>query len=365
VPQGARAHYSCAMRPRVGFLNVTESANTVISHRIYDQDYFAQLSGEFDTVRIDRYRSVPEIPAWLASLEAQNIDYVFLFIFSPDYLDYIALLDARNTRNSRVGFILVPCILVPRLEPIYRDLPRHISDRDVVFMFSDFVRARLGQLSKRYDDFVVPCLLDVEAFPPNSHPTSDTLELFYCARLVPEKGLAEVYEALGRIKSRRKFKLHIVTAIDAKHANPPFFAHLDKLTELHGLEPHIERHGSLFDQQQVRRDLMSRCDALVHLTTCPGETFGRIVVEAFAAGLAVVTTNWQGVNESVTTDNGYLVDVGPNRRIDLDGVVAALDALYDAATLTRFKQVNRVKAANYDYRPHMRRLRELIEARLA
>lgn len=351
-------------RPRVGFFNVTE--NTIISHRIYDRDYFSQLSAELDTVRIDRCRNAAELPAWFEELRRQGIDYVFVFIFSADYLDCVELLAARNACGAPIGFILVPCILVPKLDALYRQLPDHIIDRDVVFIFSDHVRDRLGQISRRYDDFAVPCLLDLEAFPDNTKPPSDVLDLVYCARLVPEKGMAELLEALGRLKPRRAFRLHVIAELGADQAVPSYVAQLEYLIRDHGLEPRIERHGSLLDQQQQRRELMSRCDALVHLTTDRGETFGRIVVEAFAAGLAVITTDWQGVNESVTADNGYLIDVGRHGllRIDINGVVAALEALYAPETLMRFKRANRAKAARYDYRSHVRRLRELIEARL-
>jgi glycosyltransferase involved in cell wall biosynthesis len=360
-----RFEYSRAMRrPRVGFFHVADSS--IISHRIYDRDYFSQLSAELDTVRIDRREAADEYPAWFRGLQRQNIDYVFLFIFSIDYLDCLELLEARNSCDSPIGFILVPCILVPKLDELYREIPQYLLARDVVFIFSDYVRERLALISQRYDDFAVPCLVDVESFQDNTKPRSAVLDIVYCARLVPEKGLAELVEALGRIKQRRQFKLHIITDASPNQAVQSYASQVEYLIAEYELESRIVRHGSLLDRQQQRRDLMSRCDVLVHLTTDRGETFGRIVVEAFAAGLAVITTNWQGVNESVTTDNGYLVEVRRNGplRIDINGVVAALEALYEPDVLERLKLWNRNKAARYDYRSHIRRLRELIEARL-
>jgi glycosyltransferase involved in cell wall biosynthesis len=292
-----------------------------------------------------------------------------MFVFSPKYLHYLELLRVRNERRLPVHLILVPCILVGDMEEIYQQLPGHLRDEDVVFVFSEFVRGRLGKISKRYDDFTTPCVIDYDTFPENTKGPSDTLDIFYCARLVPEKGLAELLRALGRLQQEhRQFRLHIVTDARPAHAPKAYVDEVNRLVREFWLQPHLRMYGSLLDEQQKRRDLMARCDVLVNLTLYEGETFGRIIVEGFAAGLAVITSNWQGVNESVTPENGYLIDVheeGGAKRIDVDGVADALRALYRPETLMTFKRVNREKARQYDFRVHVERLRQLIETRLA
>lgn len=353
-------------RPRIAFLRITE--DTVISHRIYDRDYFEQLSTAFQTVRVDHYRDVAKLPDWLEDVRRQGIDYLFILIASTQYLQYVELLRVRNERRVPVHFILVPCILVSSLEETYQALPRYLDDKDVVFVFSEFVRRHLGEISRRYDDFMTPCFIDYETFPENAKGPSDTLDIFYCARLVPEKGLAELLKALNRLKEEHHlFRLHVVTDVRPVHAPKAYVDEVDRLIRELGLQPHLRVYGSLFDEQQKRKDLMAQCDVLVLPTLYEGETFGRIIVEAFAAGLAVITSNWQGVNESVTTENGYLLDIheqGGVKRIEVEDIVSALNKLYRPETLMAFKRANRDKARQYDFRAHVARLRQLIDTRL-
>lgn len=127
-------------------------------------------------------------------------------------------------------------------------------------------------------------------------------------RLSPIKGHAYFLRAVSKIiKMVPRLKVLIVG--DA----PP-----DKLRHRHELEDLVRRLGlgryvEFLGRRNDIPEILSKLDVLV-LATTTQEGFGRVIIEAFAAGVPVVATSVGGVTEIMRNgDNGLLVPPGDSQ----------------------------------------------------
>lgn len=160
--------------------------------------------------------------------------------------------------------------------------------------------------------------------------------LIYVGRLAPEKNLPTLLQAFSRLRSnlsaahREKLRLALVghgpLSESLSGAVPPGVV-------LAGVQ-----HGEALSHWYASGDIF----AFPSLS----ETFGNVVLEAQASGLAVVGFDCQGVNEQVIPDvNGYLVPVGQD-------LVPPLQKLcQDTALRRRFGQAARQRAEGLDWKP--------------
>lgn len=124
-------------------------------------------------------------------------------------------------------------------------------------------------------------------------------------RLSPIKGHTYFLRAVSKaVKSMPRLKALIVG--DAPPEKTKYKQELEDLVRRLGLSRYVEFMGRRSDIPEI----LSRLDVLV-LATTTQEGFGRVIIEAFAAGVPVVATSVGGVTEIIRDgDNGLLVSPG-------------------------------------------------------
>ncbi|MDC8758364.1 glycosyltransferase [Janthinobacterium fluminis] len=217
---------------------------------------------------------------------------------------------------------------VPAVAFCHSDLPQLVRKRFGA-LAAHAARRHLAQLYRRFDLVLAPSRMmaqqlvamgvagalhqplgiDTGVFCPQRRDAAlraqlglaaDARLLLYAGRFTPEKKLALLAEAVGRLG--RPYHLLLVGG----GAVPPSGARITVIP--------FQR------EPRVLAGLLASCDLLVH----PGdsETFGLIVLEAMACGLPVVGTSAGGVAELVDEATGILV--APNSAAALADGIAAL-----------------------------------------
>jgi glycosyltransferase involved in cell wall biosynthesis len=167
--------------------------------------------------------------------------------------------------------------------------------------------------------------------------------LLYVGRLAPEKNLSALLQAFARLRSRlapshgEKLRLALV-------GSGPLADALSS-TEQPGVILAGVHSGESLSRWYASADIF----AFPSLS----ETFGNVVLEAQASGLAVVGFDCQGVNEQVIPNlNGILMPIGG----DLSVPLARL--CQDRPLRQRFGVAARARAENLDWKPIFDQLEE-------
>lgn len=184
-----------------------------------------------------------------------------------------------------------------------------------VVAISDFIRQRVQTCNSQGTKCVtVYNGIDLEPFGKGSSVTRESLGfdkddfvLVFSGRLIPEKGIKELIEAIGLLKDEPRVKLLVMGGAfyDTAGGAAPFITELRSKAE--ALDDRIRFTG------YVKHDKISDYLRLADVAVVPStwdEPFGLTVVEAMAAGLPVITTNRGGIPEVVTADNAIVVPVG-------------------------------------------------------
>ncbi len=159
-----------------------------------------------------------------------------------------------------------------------------------------------------------PSILD-ENFRTKSGERKSKLYIISVAMMTGGKGHIEILNVFKRAYSKNdRLRLRFV-------GDGPIKNDLVDFVLKEGLSSVVEFLG-------IRKDvpkLLSQSDMFVHLPE--SETFGMVVMEAMAAGLAVIAKNVGGIPELIDSGkNGYLVSNVPNAE-DLILMLATEDAL--------------------------------------
>jgi glycosyltransferase involved in cell wall biosynthesis len=196
--------------------------------------------------------------------------------------------------------------------------------------------------------------VDPDRFTPSPEPAGVPLILF-ASRLLRSKGLLELVEACRRLRARGiALTLRIVGEPDT--ANPDAIPHAqlgDWVGE--GIAEWLGRQDDMPEQ-------LAACN-LVALPSNYGEGVPKILIEAAAAGRAIVTTDSPGCREIVRHGvNGYLVPRG-----DVEALATALaELLRDGAARARMGAVGReIAVAEFGERLVVDRTMELYDDMLA
>jgi glycosyltransferase involved in cell wall biosynthesis len=149
-------------------------------------------------------------------------------------------------------------------------------------------------------------------------PRSDGLALVYAGQLAAHKGVHTAVEALARLNQVRAHVDVTLTLVGAGH--PDYVAGLKGLVAQKKVTDRVQFLG------RVRRAdmpaLLRRFDALVFPSVCE-EGFGRVLVEAMAAGLPIIGTRVGGSKEIlVDGENALVFDAG-----DAEGLATQIERL--------------------------------------
>jgi len=151
---------------------------------------------------------------------------------------------------------------------------------------------------------VIPRSVSLEKFDRPRAPKTDKKAFTVCmiGRITPLKGHPYFLKAMARVIHQLPLvKVQIIG--DTPPKKQPYKDELILLTKRLGIEPQVEFMGNRRDIPE----LLSKVDCLV-LSTITQEAFGRVIIEAQAAGVPVVATRVGGVVEIIEHEKtGLLV----------------------------------------------------------
>jgi phosphatidyl-myo-inositol alpha-mannosyltransferase len=157
--------------------------------------------------------------------------------------------------------------------------------------------------------------------------------LLYVGRADPRKGLDVLLQAFRRMS--------VAARLDLAGPDPAATA-----------DPGVHAHGHVSELRL--RSLLEAAD-LVCVPSLRAESFGIVIVEAMAAGTAVVASDLDGYAQVLPNDCGRLVPAG-----DPDALAGALEALISSpATLRRMGEAGRRRARAYDWDAVLPRILEV------
>ena len=172
---------------------------------------------------------------------------------------------------------------------------------------------RVVAISKSVKESLIDCLgtpeskitviyngADISRFSLPTKPSlNGTLRLIYVGRLIPEKGVQVILEALTHLNLQNKVHLNIV-------GDGPYRSTLETFVQDHNLADRVNFLGS-------RRDvpgLLSESDVFLHMPLWE-EGFGITIVEAMAAGKICICAKSGAIPEIITDgEDGFLVEKG-------------------------------------------------------
>ncbi|MBF0504576.1 MAG: lipopolysaccharide heptosyltransferase II [Candidatus Omnitrophica bacterium] len=176
---------------------------------------------------------------------------------------------------------------------------------------------------------VIARSVDVEKFnlPRTPKTPSDPMTVVMISRITPLKGHAYFIKAMGHVINQMpSVKVQLIG--DAPAKKQAYKDELVLLVKRLGIEEQVEFLGNRRDIPE----LLSKADCLV-LSTVTHEAFGRVIIEAQAAGVPVVATRVGGVAEIIDHEKTGLL-VLPK---DADGISrAVLRILKDPALAAGF-----------------------------
>ncbi len=167
---------------------------------------------------------------------------------------------------------------------------------------------------------VIARSVDVSRFslprPPKSDPESLTITMV--GRITPLKGHPYFLKAMALVvRQLPKVKIQIIG--DAPLKKQAYKEELLLLTKRLGLSEHVEFMGNRRDIPE----LLSKSDCLV-LSTITQEAFGRVIIEAQAAGVPVVATRVGGVSEIIDHEKTGLLVLPKDEQAMAQAVVRLL-----------------------------------------
>jgi glycosyltransferase involved in cell wall biosynthesis len=178
--------------------------------------------------------------------------------------------------------------------PLIRVIWRHAK---AVVANSEGLRILALRTAKNHDVCIIPNGVDTALFcPPESAPSNETPLLLYVGRVSEEKGLDDLINALGEIKSTA-WRLKLI-------GDGPYMTTLRPLVNKVGIQDRVDFLGWL------PREALIKHYQSADIFTFPSKHEGmpNSVLEAMSCGLPVLATRISG-NEELVHDgtNGFLV----------------------------------------------------------
>lgn len=200
---------------------------------------------------------------------------------------------------------------------------------DMILAVSDYIRNQVATCCQQDAKTVtIHNGIDLKAFDLTSSVTreqigcqADDFVLVFSGRLIPEKGIRELVEAMKMLKEQPHIKLLILggSFYDNSQGDNAFITELkDKAREL---------AGRIVFTGYIKHELMGHYLRLADVAVVPSkweEPFGLTVVEGMAAGLPIITTDRGGIPEMVNSQNAIVLPLSNNFTADLANAILLL-----------------------------------------
>ena len=202
-----------------------------------------------------------------------------------------------------------------------RALGEALHRANAVIVVSEALARRLSQAGVSPTE-VIPNVVDEDFFTPAAPSESTARRAFALARLVDEKGIAQLITAIALLR-RSDFAVDLRIGGDG-----PRRRQWESYTRRLGLTGTVSFLGSL--TRNAVREEMRACSCFV--LPSESESFGVVCVEALACGRPVVATRSGGPEGIVTERDGVLV---PPRDVDAlaEGLRTVLTHQYDTEAI--------------------------------
>ncbi|MBF0532332.1 MAG: lipopolysaccharide heptosyltransferase II [Candidatus Omnitrophica bacterium] len=252
--------------------------------------------------KIDIVHARSRVPAWIAFFACRGTNAQFIttchgYYKTPWFSQIMGWGKLVIVPSEAIGRYMVQEYKVPAHG--IRKIPRSVD----VERFAAVAQERVRREEKTQKDFVVTII----------------------GRITPLKGHIYFIRAMAKVIRQMPY-LKVWIVGDAPADKQSYRRELEVLARQLGLNPAVEFLGSRADIPE----LLGKTDVLVFASVTP-ESFGRVIIEAQAAGVPVVATNVGGVVDIIEADKtGLLV---PSK--DSDAIAKAVLRLYHDRALGR------------------------------
>ena len=217
----------------------------------------------------------------------------------PDSLAALQIVLARRIFAPRAKLILHTWQNLDRPKALHvRAVLRvTLSAADAVFCANREAVALLRRWGYTRPAPLIPAIgVDTETFRPCKPPDSQVFNVGYVGRLVPEKGVDTLLEAVAQLQSRGPGRPATVTLV----GDGPSLATLQKQITRLGLSRQITFLGPM-TPEQVAEQLCSFHALVLPSRTTPvwKEQLGRVLLEAMAAGVPVIGSDSGAIPEVI------------------------------------------------------------------
>ena len=188
--------------------------------------------------------------------------------------------------NRKLHYVVVGGWLPDRLESNPKLIPP-IQKLDCVYVELEQMRDKLNALGVT-NAIYMPNFRETNSLHPDEliYSTSEPYRLCTFSRIFREKGIEEAIKAVHFVNNklgRTVYTLDIYGMVE-----PIYQSRFDEIVKT--FEPYISYKGFI-DTNDSTKELKS-CFALLFPTFCEGEGFAGTIVDAFAAGVPVIATDW-------------------------------------------------------------------------
>lgn len=225
----------------------------------------------------------------------------------------LAVQASKYPRVFDIGDIWPAAYLLPGLKSmIYRSIKRALPFTiggkmilDPLIVPSSWMKAEFATNYKSKSIHIVPRGIALPQI--NTRPFNKPIRFVYAGRVEPLKGLELCIQAAGRVLAEHQdFYLDIYGDVDEEYGNKC----RELIKKLH-LQDHFNFLGRFVDVGKI----LPNYDVLL-MPTMAKEAFGRIIVEAMAAGLIVIATDAFGPKEIISSNHdGFLFKRGSSANL--------------------------------------------------
>ena len=300
------------------------NVNLLNGQTIKTQNIFAELEKHFggdNLKKIDtfggRIKSLLKAPiqSYCALKGAKNVIILpaqnGLRVFVP-----ILIALKKIFKNRKVHYVVIGGWL-PEFVKKHKALLQKLKGIDFIYVETNQMKKQLEELGL-LNVLVMPNFKDIVPLKENDliYFEGNRYKLCTFSRVMKEKGIEEAINAVIILNNRygfEKYSLDIYGQIDKSQIE--WFENLTKT-----FPPFIQYKGEIDSTKSV--DVVKNYYALLFPTYYDGEGFAGTLLDAMAAGVPIIASDWKFNNEIINQNNGVLV-----RTHDIEGLADAIDKL--------------------------------------